>query len=287
LSAEGSPLVSPGCRRSKVRVARLYLGKADAHWPTPKLDLAAERRGYEAVFATMREDFADIEFTVDELVTDKTQIGGLEERLRSADGVLLIHLSMGMKDAIEAVLACGRPTALFAAPYSGHEWSQFGALRQQPAGAHPVFPDQRPHPARAAVGPSAPSTTCAGEDSERDRAATGRGAAWKARFGTEVTTVNLERMLAAYERVPLDAAEADAGSKAPRRWSSRPRMRSFAPAGWPWPLRGCSMKRRPRSSPSTATARCTASCRRSRAWRFVRLNDLGLGGICESDSPAR
>jgi hypothetical protein len=46
----GSLLVSPGCRTSKVRVAKVYLGKRKAHWPTPKLDLDAERARYEGEF---------------------------------------------------------------------------------------------------------------------------------------------------------------------------------------------------------------------------------------------
>jgi len=34
-----SGLVSPGCRGTKVRVAKVYLGTPQAHWPTPKMDL--------------------------------------------------------------------------------------------------------------------------------------------------------------------------------------------------------------------------------------------------------
>ena len=46
-------LVSPGCRRSKVKVARIYLGTFKAHWPTPQMELEAERNRYEAQFARM------------------------------------------------------------------------------------------------------------------------------------------------------------------------------------------------------------------------------------------
>ena len=35
-------LVSPGCRTSKVRVGKVYLGIPGALWPTPELDLNAE-----------------------------------------------------------------------------------------------------------------------------------------------------------------------------------------------------------------------------------------------------
>ena len=68
--AEGATpvLISPGCRGTKVKVARLYLVGANKMWPTPKLDVTAERKRYEAEFDRMKEDFADIDFAVDELV---------------------------------------------------------------------------------------------------------------------------------------------------------------------------------------------------------------------------
>lgn len=38
-AAKGSPLISPGCRTSKVQVARIYMGIEGAHWPKPTLNL--------------------------------------------------------------------------------------------------------------------------------------------------------------------------------------------------------------------------------------------------------
>ena len=38
----GSKLISPGCRRSKVKVARLYVGTKGGLWPTPKLNFRDE-----------------------------------------------------------------------------------------------------------------------------------------------------------------------------------------------------------------------------------------------------
>ena len=34
-----SKLISPGCRRSKVKVAKIYLGIPQSHYPNPDLDL--------------------------------------------------------------------------------------------------------------------------------------------------------------------------------------------------------------------------------------------------------
>ena len=39
----GSKLISPGCRRSKVKVARIYMGGLRVRgWPKPDLDLDAD-----------------------------------------------------------------------------------------------------------------------------------------------------------------------------------------------------------------------------------------------------
>ena len=62
-------LVSPGCRRSKVKVARLYMGNPQGHWPKPELDLDAEIRSYQAAFDALKDELADVEFVVDQLVT--------------------------------------------------------------------------------------------------------------------------------------------------------------------------------------------------------------------------
>ena len=88
-------LVSPGCRASKVAIARIYLGKPKAHWPTPKLDLDVERRVYEAYFAKHEREFRDVEFLGNQLITDKAQLAGMKEQLANADGVLLMSPTSG------------------------------------------------------------------------------------------------------------------------------------------------------------------------------------------------
>ena len=41
-SAAGSPIISPGCRGTKVKVGKVYMGPRGALWPTPKLDLVRQ-----------------------------------------------------------------------------------------------------------------------------------------------------------------------------------------------------------------------------------------------------
>ena len=65
---KGSKIISPGCRGSKVKVARIYMGTDYGLWPTPKLSLRDEIRSYEAQFARFSDELSDVDFVVDELV---------------------------------------------------------------------------------------------------------------------------------------------------------------------------------------------------------------------------
>jgi len=99
-AAAGSPIVSPGCRKSKVKVARIYLGKPKAHWPKPTLELKEEAARYDSEFARLGKAFADVEFVPTALVTTVEEARALREALQGVDGVLAIHLSMGIMDLL-------------------------------------------------------------------------------------------------------------------------------------------------------------------------------------------
>ena len=74
-------LVSPGCRRSKVKVARLYIGIPQAFYPNPNIDLAKERQIYQKHFAKLKNQLDDVDFVVDELVSSPEQIQALMSRI--------------------------------------------------------------------------------------------------------------------------------------------------------------------------------------------------------------
>ena len=44
----------------------------------------------------MRKDFADVDFPVDRLITQAEQVKEVGDALRDVDGILVIHLSMGI-----------------------------------------------------------------------------------------------------------------------------------------------------------------------------------------------
>ena len=212
-SFKAPKLISPGCRRSKVRVAKVYMGPNKGLWPTPKLDLKDEMQKYEGEFARMNKDLADVDFVCSELVTSPEQVKGLKDKLADVDGVLLIHLSMGASGILNEILTAGKPTMLFAFPYSGHEWTGFGSLRTKKEGqlldcmltsdynelAVAIRPFRAIHHMREAKILNVTSRAL----SEKYLNPI------KEKFGTEIVRIDRPRMLAAYESIPDAEAKAE------------------------------------------------------------------------------
>ena len=288
-SPSGSVIVSPGCRKSKVRIAKLYLGIPQAHWPTPKLDLEAERQRYEAAFLRMEQEFADVDFVANALITKKDQLEPLKATLMNVDGLLLIHLSMGIVDMLTEILALKQPTALFAAPYSGHEWTRFGEIRKQEMGdrlecfltsdlsqlAVAIRPFRARHHLREAKILNLTTRPAAAEYVN----------AIAAKFGTEIKTIELPRMLEAFKAVDQARAEAETDHwiRHAEKVIEPPRDEIY---------NSCKLalafeKVMDEEQASVLTVDCYGSMYRQLpafpCVGFVRLNNLGLGGICESD----
>lgn len=288
-STTTTTLISPGCRRSKVKVAKLYLGVPKAHWPTPNMDLEGEMKRYEAAFGQMKKEFADVDFVVNQLVTKKADLTDIQCGLQEADGVLLIHLSMGVGGLIREILTARRPTVLFAAPYSGHEWSGFRAMRTEAGGenleclltsdlqqlAVAVRPFRALHHLREAKILNVTSRPLRADFTQ----------AVAAKFGSEFKAIDQPRMLAAYEAIEPKAAEAEA-----RRWI-RGAVKVVEPPRSEI-VNSCRLALAFEQLMAEEDANCiTVDCygtmyRKLPAFPcvgFVRLNDMGLAGICESD----
>jgi len=280
--------ISPGCRRSKVRVAKLYLGTQGGHWPTPKLDLKAEVQRYESEFARRSQQLADVDFIASELVTSADRVRSLRDTLQTADGILLIHLSMGIGGMLDEALSLQKPTILFAAPYSGHEWTGFGWMRTQPQGAlldcmltsdhdqllSAIRPFRAIHHLREAKILNI---------STRDNP--GYAQAVKERFGTTIKTMGRERVLELYNSV----SDSDARSEA-ERWISNAE-RIVEPSREEI-VRSCKLalalqRLLDEEEATVMTVDCYGTM-----WRQLpaypclshcRMNNMGYGGICESD----
>jgi hypothetical protein len=282
-------LVSPGCIRSKVRVAKIYAGVPKALWPTPLMELNSEMKKYEGEFARMKKEFADVDFVVTRLVTQPEQVNELREKIKDVDGILVIHLSMGISGMLGEILKTNRPTMLFAAPYSGHEWTSFGTLRKSKDGglldcilssnfndlATAVRPFRAIHHLRDAkvinVSANAPSAQYLKSVSDR--------------FGTEIKTIGAEPIIESYNSIDKGAAEAET-----ERWIKQaqkvvepPRDEIYRSAK----LALAFEKVLAEEQATVITVDCYGSMYRKLpafpCVGFVRLNNMGLGGICESD----
>ena len=283
-------LISPGCRRSKVKIARLYLGVPKSHYPNPTLDLEAEVRSYQAEFAKRKEELADVDFVVDQLVGSPGEVKALKDKLEKVDGILAIQLTLWTMGAIREILAAGRPTMIFSAPYSGHEWYELSAVRRGALGrkmecllttdraqlAAAVRPFRALHHLREA------KILNLAARSPEDYAN-----AVREKFGTEIKQVARDRVLRLYEAVSEPDARAEAD-----RW-----IKNAVAVVEPSPeevFRSCRLalafeRLLDEEDATVMTVDCYGSM-----WRklpaypcvgFARLNDMGLGGICQSDLP--
>ena len=284
-------LVTSRAWGSPAKVARLYMGTSHGLWPKPNLDFQSEIRRYEAEFAKLQDQLANVEFVVDELVTSAEEVAALRGRLQGVDGVLAIHFNIGVGPILREVLASGKPTVVFALPYSGHGWVGFGALQREELGAKleclltsdfsqlavAVRPFRAIHhlrEARILNLTTQPFETYA--------------ATMREKFGTEIVRLDRERVLAAYDAVSDSDARAEA-----ERWvqgaaqvvepSAEDIHRSSKLA--------LAMDRLlQEEQASDITIDCygtmwdgTIRLPAYPCLGFTRLNNMGYGGICESD----
>jgi L-fucose isomerase-like protein len=288
-----SKIISPGCRRSKVKVARIYLGNPAGGWPLPraKLNLDEDVKSYASAFEASEEELADVDFFVDQLVTSTAQVAEIQDKLQQADGILVIHLSIGIMPMLNKILEAGRPTIVFAEPYSGHEWASFGAVLRSEQ--HPNFdgiltadrsqlvaairPFRALHHLREAKVLNLSTRTPPKFVEEV-----------KTKFGTEIKQIDLDRTVKAYEAV----SDADAQAEA-EKWIAGA-TKIVEPAREEI-FRSCKLalafeRLLAEEDATVMTVDCYgtmwAGTIRLPAYPcigFARLNNLGLGGICESD----
>ena len=111
------------------RIYVVYAGRTGdmylAH-PTDQLDK------FKAYFNGLEKQFGDVKFIGGDLVPP-TAVDQLAEKMRDADGVLLIHLSGHGGDApvLGKLIDVGLPTVVFSQPFSGHGWMYFPQWHKQ------------------------------------------------------------------------------------------------------------------------------------------------------------
>ena len=289
---KASRLISPGWRGTKVKVARLFMGKPNnPYWPKPNLNLKEEIRFYKAQFAKLENELADVDFTVEALVTSREQASGLKGMLKGVDGILIIHLTMGTDGIIQEVLTLQKPTVVFAAPYSGHGWTGFGALQKQELGAKlecmltsdysqlavAIRPFRAIHHLREA---KILNVSIRNFDNYAN--------AMKDKFGTQIKRIEREQVLNAYDAVSDSDAKAET-----ERWINE--AKELVEPSRSDVFKSCKLALAfenllAQEDATVLTIDCygtmwdkTIKLPAYPCLGFTRLNNMGLGGICESD----
>jgi len=287
-----SKLVSPGCRRSKVKVARLYMGKPNnPYWPQPNLNIEKEITFYESEFAKLKDELADVEFAVDELVSSPAEVAQLGSRLKDVDGILVIHLTMGTGGILQEILKSQKPTTVFAVPYSGHQWTAFGSLQKQEIGAKMeclLTSDYRQLAAAIRPFRAIHHLREAKILNVTTRSFAGYAKFIKEKFGTEIKQVGLQPVVDAYNSINDGDAEAET-----ERWI-RVAEKVVEPSREDV-FKSCKLalafeKLLDEEEATLMTVDCygtmwdqTIKLPAYPCLGFARLNNIGLGGICESD----
>jgi hypothetical protein len=287
----GSPLVSPGCRGTKVKVARIYMGTSHGLWPEPRMDFRKEIRFYESEFAKLKDELSDVEFVLDRLVTSAEQVGPLKRILKDVDGILLIHFNIGVGSILNEILSVGKPTVVFAVPYSGHGWTRYGALQKQPLGAKleclltsdysqlavAIRPFRAIHHLSEA---KILNLTTRSIKSYAD--------SMKNKFGTEIKKISLEQTMDAYNAVSDSRAAAET-----EKWINGASAVVEPSRAEIYKSCKLALALEDMLDDENATV-MTIDCYGT-MWDktiklpaypcvgFTRLNNMGLGGICESD----
>ncbi|NPV82361.1 MAG: hypothetical protein HPY46_02085, partial [Candidatus Aminicenantes bacterium] len=205
--------------------------------------------------------------------------------------ILAIHLTIWITPILEAILKFKKPTVLFAAPYSGHEWTYYGALMKQEKGelldcflssdrqelARAVRPFRAIHhlrEARILNLTTAPFEEYAGKVREK--------------FGTEIKRISLDRVEKIYAAIGEAEArrEAELWYKGAEKVVEPSREDVYKSARL-----ALAFEKLVEEEQATAlTIDCygtmwdkTIKLPAYPCLGFSRLNNRGLGGICESD----
>jgi hypothetical protein len=291
---KGSKIISPGCRGSKVKVARIFMGNSEGLWPKPDLNLEDEIRFYKSRFAELEDELSDVEFVVDELVSTPEEVVSIKDKLSGVDGILVIHLTLEISTILNEILSTGKPTMIFAVPYSGHEWSNFGSLMKQPIGAKmgcilssdykqlaaAIRPFRAIHHLKEARILNVTTNSFSEYSSSLNE-----------KFGTQFKQIGLNQVIDAYNSISDSAAKTETD-----KWIKGATM-VVEPSGEEI-FKSCKLalafeKLLDDENATVITVDCYGSmygplCKAYAfpCIGFTRLNDMGLGGICESDLPS-
>ena len=274
--------------KSKIRVGRVYLAVPSSGWPKPDLDLAADVRKYEEEFAKLKTQLADVEFIDAGLVTNAAQLAAVKEKFKGVTGILAIHLNCGVTGYVNALLELGVPLVFFAMPYAGHEWHTIASM-QRLGKKIEMFPTSSYADLAVAIRPFRAIQRLQeakilyirdpGPEPEYVKAI-------QAKFGSQIVHVPSNDLVAAYQSIPMAdaAAHAEKWIRGAQKVVEPPKEDIVKGARMDLAL----FKLVSEAGAAAITINCLGMNLIGRdmgypCLGFCRLNDVGLGGVCEAD----
>ncbi len=273
---------------SKVRIGKIYLGHEHPGWPTATVDVPAEMKRCESELAKLSPRLGDVEFVSAGLVQGDAALAKAKEQFKNVDGILVMHLTMGIGGQLQSLMELGIPIVLFSLPYTGHEWHTIASWQKQ-GKLIEVYPTSRFEDVLIAIRPF--------RALHRLREArilhVNQGPAdavycqaIKEKFGTDVLNVGLPELQRAYENADRSEAMADC-----RRWLKE--AKKVVEPTKDEVLKSSVMYIAMRDllaqhEAVLVTMNCLGMNLIGRnmgypCLGFVRLNNMGLGGVCEAD----
>lgn len=294
LAASGRAAIAPAPSVSfklpsftRARVLRVFIGRNTA-WPRPDLDIDAEVKRLKKGLDKAPE-VNDVEFISNAYVSDLDTLKKTVEQNKDVDGILAVPVCLGTSDMIAYLAGTGIPTISFATPYSGHEWclipdliragkkidviatSSFADAAQAYRQFRAIHRLKETKVLYVGGGQSAPEPYVAGA---------------KAKFGTQIVPFDHKRLVEVYESMDAAAVEAEVAA-----WVKNaqkivePSREEIAKSS-----RLCLAMQKVLADEQAhaITINCLGLFGQKAlpaypCFGFVRLNDLGLIGVCEAD----
>jgi hypothetical protein len=273
---------------SKVRVGKIYLGREHPGWPATTVDVPAEMKRYEGELTKLAPRQSDIDFVSAGLVQDDAQLAKAKEQFKDVDGILVMHLAIGIGQQLQSLMELGIPIVVFSLPYTGHEWHTIAGWQRQ-GKLIEVFPTSRFEDVLVAIRPFRALHRLKEArilHVNQGPADAAYCKAIKEKFGTDIKDIGLPELQKAYETADRSEAMADC-----HRWMKE--ARKIVEPTQDDILKGSLMYVAMRNllaehDAVLVTMNCLGMDLMGRGMGypclgFVRLNNMGLGGVCEAD----
>lgn len=111
------------------KIHKVYAGRTGDSYLTHPTE---EIEKFEKYFTDLEKKLGDVQFVGGDLVPP-VDVAQVTDKLKDADGLLIVHLSGHGGDApvLTQMIDVGLPTALFTQPFSGHGWMYFPQWHKQ------------------------------------------------------------------------------------------------------------------------------------------------------------